>query len=142
MDIGERLRIRSGSVVLIQSGHLDVNGDLHDDNSEIVQSYPQQKDENLFNLQSKNIKRQGLPDFPNLVEVVFPFDADYIQKNSLTPLERRTVRYVFARHQEIQVEAALKYRNLPPYLLRALQLDDLVPRLQIFTIDEQDFVSQ
>ena len=31
----------------------------------------------------------------------------------------------------------LRYRNLPPYMLRALQLDELVERLRIVDIDEQ-----
>ena len=88
------------------------------------------------------MKRQGLPDQPILKEVIFPFDADYIQKNSIEPLEVRTVQYVVERHSQIQVETALKYRNLPPYLLRALQLDELVPKLRIFTIDEREHSTQ
>ena len=136
------ITIRSGSQILLQSGHLDSNGDLFDNNSEVVQSNPQSKDTHLFNLQSKNMKRHGLPDQPILKEVIFPFDADYIQKNSIEPLEVRTVQYVVDRHSQIQVETALKYRNLPPYLLRALQLDELVPKLRIFTIDELEHSTQ
>ena len=136
------ITIRSGGSILLRSGRLDQNGDLFDDHSEMVQANPQMLDQHLFNLQSKNIKRQGLPDQPVLTEVVFPFDADYIQKNSLEPLETRTVRYVVERHSQVEVEASLKYRNLPPYLLRALQLDSLVPRLQVFTIDERDYSTQ
>ena len=33
------------------------------------------------------------------------------------------------------IEVELKYRNLPPYVLQALRVDELIERLQIFTID-------
>jgi hypothetical protein len=35
-----------------------------------------------------------------------------------------------------RIEVALHYRNLPPYVLRALQLDAYVDQLKIFTLDE------
>jgi nitrate/TMAO reductase-like tetraheme cytochrome c subunit len=136
------ITILSSDEVTLESGKLDTNGDLFDDHSEIVQLNPLQKDLHLVNFQSKNIKRQGLPDFPILEEVIFPFDADYIQKNSIKPMEIRTVRYVIARRNYITVQASLKYRNLPPYLLRALQLEHLIPRLRVFTLDEKDYTSQ
>ncbi len=136
------IRIVSDDGVVLESGQLDSNGDLFDKHSKIVQSNPLKIDIDLVNIQSKNIKRQGLPDFPILEEVIFPFDADYIQKNSLRPLEKRTVRYVIPKRAFITVETSLKYRNLPPFLLRALQLDHLVPRLRVFTLDEAGFTTQ
>ena len=132
------VRAENGDI-LLQSGHLDMNGDLYDVHSAEVQRNTQLADEFLLNLQSKNIKRQGIPDAPVLTEVIFPFDGDYIEKHSLSPLEIRTARYVLEESSApITIEAKLRYRNLPPYLLRALQLDELIPRLQIFTIDQQE----
>jgi len=136
------ITILSADGVALESGKLDQNGDLFDNHSEFVQMNPLDKDLNLVNFQSKNIKRQGLPDFPILEEVIFPFDADYIQKHSIKPMEIRTVRYVMQKRSYITVQASLKYRNLPPYLLRALQLDHLVPRLRVFTLDEKEYSSQ
>ena len=40
-----------------------------------------------------------------------------------------------AKPGDYEVRARLLYRNLPPYVLRELQLDDVVDRLQIFEID-------
>ena len=132
-------KMAENGAILLQSGHLDMNGDLYDVHSTEVQRNTQLLDEFLLNLQSKNIKRQGIPDYPVLKEVIFPFDGDYIEKNSLSPLEIRTAQYILEESSApITIEAKLRYRNLPPYLLRALQLDELLPRLQIFTIDQQE----
>ncbi len=124
--------------VLFSSGQLDANGDLYDDHSWEVAADPNKLDTQLVNLQSKNKMRYGELELPNAIETIFPFDADYIEKHSLRPLETREVSYTLPSsigQQTIQVEVALRYRNLPPYILRALQLDDLVERLQVFTID-------
>ncbi len=125
--------------VLFSSGQLDGNGDLYDEHSWEVAADSTKLDTQLVNLQSKNKMRYGELELPNATETVFPFDADYIEKHSLRPLETRTVSYTLPAsigQQTIHVEVALRYRNLPPYILRALQLDDLVDRLQVFTIDE------
>ena len=93
--------------------------------------------------QSKKYKRQGLPDAPVVEEVIFPFDADYIEKHSMRRWKKRTARYIIATPiTDYTVSTKLQYRNLPPYLLRALQLDDLVPRLQVFTLDEFEITVQ
>jgi hypothetical protein len=42
----------------------------------------------------------------------------------------------FEHGNAARIEVALKYRTLPPYILRALQLDDIVDRLKVFTIDQ------
>ena len=128
----------AGSIILV-SGHLDPNGDLYDIHSDEVRRTPSLLDSHLVNFQSKNVKRQGIPDAPVLKEVVFPFDADYIEKHSLKPLEKRTVRYALSESiANYSVATKLHYRNLPPYLLRALQLEELLPRIQIFTLDEME----
>lgn len=124
--------------VLFASGQLDSYGDLYDGHSWDVAQDPTRLDTQLVNLQSKNKVRYGELELPTTEETTFPFDADYIEKHSLRPMEKRTVSYTLPtslREQQLQVSIALKYRNLPPYILRSLQLDDLVDRLQVFTID-------
>ncbi len=129
--------------VLFSSGQLDSYGDLYDDHSWEVLNDPNKLDTQLVNLQSKNKMRYGELELPNATETVFPFDADYIEKHSLRPLETRTVSYTLPpalAQQELEIDVQLKYRNLPPYILRNLQLDELVERLQVFTIDSQTIV--
>ena len=131
--------------VLFSSGQLDTYGDLYDAHSWDVANDPSKLDKQLVNLQSKNKMRYGEIELPNAEETVFPFDADYIEKHSLKPLEVRTVSYELPHttmQQSLTVTVHMKYRNLPPYILRALQLDDLVERLNIFTIDTFEFEVQ
>ena len=91
-----------------------------------------------MNFQSLNLLRVGdvaILAF-DVYETVFPFDADYIWRRSLAPLEAREVTYPLPElGSGARIEVGLHYRNLPPYLLRGLQLDDLVERLQVFRID-------
>jgi len=129
----------NAGAVLFSSGQLDAYGDLYDSHSWEVASDPEKMDEQLVNLQSKNKMRFGELELPNTTETTFPMDADYIEKHSLRPLETRVVSYELPHsvgQQELQVQVQLKYRNLPPYILRELQLEELVDRLQVFTIDE------
>lgn len=129
--------VYSNQGLVFRSGDLDSYGDLKDDHSWIVQENQDQLDQQLVNLQSRNVIRHGELASPLLSETVFPFEADYIEKHSLRPLELRTIQYMLPPNlHDVSVSVQLKYRNLPPYLLRALQLDELVPRLQVFTIDE------
>jgi len=132
-------------VVYFQSGDLDSYGDLRDPHSWEVKAGSADLDTDLFNLQSSNLHRFGLQDeaLPGsggtpleLTETIFPFDATFIYKRSLSPGELREHSYAFSSATEpVEVSVRLRYRNLPPYILRALQLDDLVPRLRVFDID-------
>ena len=133
----------NAGTVLFSSGQLDSYGDLYDNHSWEVAADPEKLDEQLVNLQSKNKMRFGELELPNTTETVFPMDADYIEKHSLRPLETRVVSYELPHsvgQQSLQVDVRLKYRNLPPYILRDLQLEELVERLQIFTIDEVSWI--
>ena len=126
---------RHGELLFV-SGDLDSYGDVKDDHSWDVSAGLVELDNQLVNFQSKNQMRHGYVDDPIIQETIFPFDADYIEKHSLRPLELRTVSYRFeALPGDLTIQIALKYRNLPPYLLRSLQLDELVERLQVFTVD-------
>jgi len=128
-----------GEETVWESGNLDTQSDLRDELSWDVISGDAPLDEQLVNFQSQNLLRVGDVAIasPEVHETMFPFDADYIVRRSLAPLEVRTLQYTLPPMSDsARIEVALRYRNLPPYILRALQLDDLVERLQIFTIDE------
>ena len=130
--------IEDGGVVWA-SGDLDEYGDLRDEPSWEVMAGSAEHDEQLVNFQSQNLTRVG--DFtvvyPEVLETMFPFDADFIVRRSLAPLEARTLEYTLPPiSPSARIEVSLKYRNLPPYILRALQLDDIADRLKVFTIDQ------
>ena len=76
-------------------------------------------------------------------ETIFPFDANTIVRRSLEPLEKRPYEYIFDRPAgEYEIQAQVQYRTLPPYVLRSLQLNDLVERLLIFDLDEKTLSSR
>ena len=95
-------------------------------------------DESLVNFQSKNNLRAGDDSFFRVLETIFPFDADWIEKRNLKPGEARNFIYRIQKPSgPFTVDVQINYRNLPPYLLRALQLEELVDQLQVFTIDSK-----
>jgi nitrate/TMAO reductase-like tetraheme cytochrome c subunit len=125
---------QSGTVHF-RSGDLDAYGDLRDDHSWEVIAGDVERDDSLHNFQSQNLFRRAASF--EIVETIFPFDATFIYRRSLTPLEVRSLNYTMPSPGEpVQVSVALKYRNLPPYVLRALGLD--TERLRIFTIDTRE----
>ena len=127
--------------LVFQSGHLDGNLDLRDSHSKEVQQGIVEKDHQLMNFQSKNMVVTQANEDDELweYETIFPFDADQIIRRSLEPMEKREITITFQRlHQAFTVNVRLRFRNLPPYLLRALELDDLIERLKIFEIDEKE----
>lgn len=136
----------AAGAVLLRSGDLDSYGDLRDTHSWDVHAGDAALDEQLVNLQSVNRtlarKYQENGQFNGegqVGEATFPFQAQEIERHSLEPFEQRTVRYRTAATSTagLSVEVALRYRNLPPYVLRALGVDELVERLVIFTLDER-----
>jgi nitrate/TMAO reductase-like tetraheme cytochrome c subunit len=133
------VQVIDGDEVVWESGDLDALGDLRDELSWEVGAHRAEHDDQLVNFQSLNLIRVGdfTLELPEVYETMFPFDADFIVRRSLAPLEARTVEYTLPPvAATARIEVALKYRNLPPYILRALQLDDIVDRLKVFTVDE------
>jgi len=133
--------VLNGGEVVWQTGDLDTYGDLRDELSWEVMAGTVLLDEQLVNFQSKNLVRAGIETLErgelDVLDTVFPFDATYISRNSLRPLEARQLVYSLpALPAEAEVRVRLRYRNLPPYILRALHLDELIERLQIVDIDE------
>ena len=126
--------------ILFSSGTLDSNSDLYDEHSWDVVQNSNLLDNQLVNLQSKNLIRHGeVIDYAEIETTIFPFDADYIYKMSIPPLESRTYDYNFSSTDTpTRIEAKLRYRNLPPYVLRVLQLDEYTSKLKIFDIDSKN----
>ena len=130
------------------SGALDGNGDLYNTHSEEVINGTRLEDKQLFNLQSENVSvSRGWTEAGTIdpyaethtEQAIFPFDANSIVRKSLEPLEVRTASYSVEVSEELvppfTFKATLNYRAMPPYVLRALELDDLVDRLVVFEID-------
>jgi hypothetical protein len=130
--------------IVFQSGLLDSKSDLRDSHSEDVKLGLIEKDDQLMNFQSKNmvVAQSSNNESVFEYETIFPFDADQIIRRSLEPMEKREVHYFFnaSAAGPYRVYVRLRFRNLPPYLLRALQLDNLIERIKIFEIDEQEQV--
>jgi hypothetical protein len=118
------------------SGDLDAHGDLRDEHAWTVLSGEAELDEQLVNYQSKNMMRHGEDPYIFTEPVIFPFDADWIQRESLLPGEIRTERFAFhAPPPGGTVDVRLRYRSMPPYVMRALQLDELIDRIETFDVD-------
>ena len=133
------VEVKEDGETVFASGDLDAEGDLRDHLSWSVIAGDAPLDTQLVNFQSLNLLRVvdvslGIPD---VYETIFPFDADYIVRRSLAPLEARSLQYTLPPlSPDAEITVRLRYRNLPPYVLRALDLGDLVERLHIFDIDE------
>lgn len=137
-----------------RTGALDANGDLYDSHSELVSNGTYNPDRYLVNFQSKNwvVSRQYTENGALVAETenrteyetIFPFDADHIERHSLAPLEKRAINFSVPANRPgpYRVDVAIRYRNLPPYMLRALHLEDLVSRLKIFDIDTESITVQ
>ena len=62
--------------------------------------------------------------------------AQAIARHSLEPLEIRVIRWEVDNLDEgANIHVELRYRGLPPYVLQALRLEELMDRVEIFTID-------
>jgi len=138
---------------IFESGDLDSDGNLRDAHSHDVIAGIVDEDEQLVNLQSRNVViKRTYGDNGALesddgsrfeTETIFPFDADFIDRRSLEPLEVRPFRYEvddLGGQRPLTVNAALRYRNLPPYVLQSLHADEYIEKLRIFNLDEAEVV--
>lgn len=113
--------------VLYQTGHLDENGDLRDHFSEL----DPYGDDDLILLSSGLIDHTGAPE-------IFPWRATEHISNALSPRYERTFPLFIPTKEAagpLRIEARLRFRSHPPYLLRRLGLEDKVERLEIYEID-------
>lgn len=118
--------------VLFVSGDLDSNKDLRNDHSHAVESGEVPLDKWLVNLQSQFVR--GRAD-GTVEEVLLPTFAFDIVKHNLMPNESKSGYYPVSLPAgvkgPISVDARLRYRNLPPYLLDFLGVGELKSRLVI-----------
>lgn len=106
--------------ILYQTGTLDASGDLRDRWSG-VDPYG---DADLVSLSSQLLGPGGTP-------TLFPWEAVEHHRNALRAGETRTFTYFVpvpaGATGAIHVAARLRMRPAPPFLLRLLKLDDLLP---------------
>lgn len=113
--------------VLYATGDLDANGDLRDVWSELDPF----GDHDLVTLSSNFVDHQGAP-------TLFSWVATEHSTRALSPLYDRTATLFVptgdAVDLDVTVEARLRFRALPPHLLRRLGLHDEVEKLRVFDI--------
>ena len=114
--------------VVYQTGDLDDNGDLRNHYSEL----DPYGDQDLISLSSRFVTADGTPE-------IFPWRASEHINSALSPLYERThtlfVPVPAVVNGPLQIDARLRFRSFPPYLLRALGLGDKVDQIPIFDID-------
>lgn len=112
------VRDQQGATIY-QSGQLDANGDLMDKHS----GFPE-RDQNLFNTQASMLRADSS-------ETGFPWDAAYLTNPSIKPGETRVVDYQVpvpgSASGTLSVEIKLRFRSFPPYVIRSLGLENLLP---------------
>ena len=115
--------------LLYQTGHLDANGDLRDHFSEL----DPYGDSDLVTFGSRFVDGRGNP-------TIFSWKAAQHISRSLAPLYARTLTFFVPTSPDtpgpITIEGRLRFRPLPPFLLRTIGLPELVERLEITDIDE------
>lgn len=114
--------------ILYQTGHLDDNGDLRN----YWSTLDKLGDDDLIEFGTRFIDADGNP-------TVFPWLAVEHLSSTLSPLYARTSTLFVPTRVDtvgpITVEATLRFRPLPPFLLRALGAEALVEKLVITDID-------
>lgn len=116
---------------IYQSGTLDGNGDLRNHHSEYVKKGLIAKDNDLT-IFNGIAKKHGK-------EIDFFWEADAIENRTIPPFESRSGLYAIPALNTkgtIIIVSRLKFRALPPYLLRKIGHTSLVKKLVIFTMDE------
>lgn len=149
---------------LYASGDLDRFGDLREHDSEEVKHGALPLDRDLFNLQAmfvlrnfKGTESQNISTANRLLDPVpfltpasvpssitgFPPGAR-IFKRGIPPLATKTAKYTVpvpaTGTGPLTVSVRLRYRNLPPHLLRDLGIGDLRPKLRI--VEMQEYVNR
>ncbi len=113
------------------SGDTDPHGDLRTHHSEYVQ-------QGLLPLDSQLIVFRGIP-LRNGKEIPFFWEADAIYDRTIPPFETRMVHFRIPIASTVQGPCKLRirllFRSFPPYLLRKIGLESLVPKLVTFEME-------
>jgi len=104
---------------LYATGQLDANDDLMDQHS----AYPE-RDSNLFNIQATMLRADSIP-------TLLTWEAAYLNNPSIKPGDTATADFGFVvpaqTSTDLTVDVKLHYRSFPPYVIRSLDLDSLLP---------------
>jgi hypothetical protein len=150
----------SSGHAIYSSGTLDHEKDLRDEDSADVQAGISALDQDLFNLEASFIstgfrgtEAENISTVNRLIDPVpfvtpaitpalitgFP-TAGRIFKRGIPPLATKTAHYDVKVPSEVRgplrLTVRLRYRNLPPHLLRDLGIADLSPKLRIIDMQE------
>jgi len=122
--------IESTGEHLLQSGHLDMNGDLFDHHSEFVKNGALPADSllTLFN---------GTP-LKNGVEIPFFWEADSVINRSIPAFQTRTAVYPVSGlvRGKYFVLVRLRFRSFPPWLLREIGQPALIDEVHVFEMEK------
>lgn len=118
----------ANGATIYETGTLDANGDLRNYWSELDSL----GDHDLLEFGSRFTDITGTPE-------IFPWRATEHHSNSISPLYERThtlfVPTLSDTPGPVHIEARLRFRSFPPFLLRALSLSEKIDKLEIFDID-------
>jgi hypothetical protein len=119
--------------ILYSTGLLDANGDLKDHFSEL-EPY---SDADLISFSSRLLREDGEPE-------LLPWRATEHVSNSISPNYDRSYTLFVPTGEvvagPIQISVRVLFRSMPPYLLRYLELDDLIAKLEIFEVASKSVV--
>jgi hypothetical protein len=118
--------------VYFATGMLDDNGDLRNHHSEYVANGLIARDTSLalFN---------GTPYDAHGEETLFFWEATSAEKNTIAAFRSHTSQYRIeapSRGTTLELSVQLRFRSFPPYLLRTIGREDLLPELIIFDMDD------
>ncbi|RMG40815.1 MAG: hypothetical protein D6732_03000 [Methanobacteriota archaeon] len=117
--------------VYFRTGSLDPNGDLLNYHSEYVANgtLPEDSLLVLFN---------GTPIDENGEETPFFWRAASVVNRTIPAFQSRTANYYLFAPQTttpLRLTVRLRFRSFPPYLFRAIGMDDLIDELIIFDME-------
>lgn len=116
--------------ILYVSGNLDPNQDLLNQHSEFVANGTVPEDVDLTMFTGTG--------YHNGQETLFFWEADSVKNTSIPPFVSRTASYQIPGPFSVislEISVRLRFRSFPPYLLRNIGKDELIPNLQIFDME-------
>lgn len=118
--------------VVFETGTLDANGDLRDAWSDLAPY----SDADLMTLGSSFTDGTGAP-------TLFSWQAADHTSRAISPGYARTFTLFVPVPQdagELTLEARLRFRPIPPHLLRKTGLEDLIPEVPTYDVDQASWV--
>jgi len=111
------VEVYDANTLIYESGMLDTNGDLMDDFSEFSE-----RDSALYNAQSFMLRADS-----SITGLTW--EAEYFVDNSIRPGQAKQISYAFdipvTAVQPLKAIVKLRFRSFPPYVFRAIDLDNL-----------------